>query len=894
MIIRNKKDKKSKKLINKRNIIKLAYILILFLLIIVSSSISFVSKLQQDLPSPDKLIDRGTNTTNTIYDKDGNILFNLYDGKNRQIVKIDNLADHTKWAILAAEDIDFYNHRGVDYIAMGRCLILTTQSKLTGGKYGITCGASTITQQLVRNTIMYDAYKDGAFERSNIIKTITRKTREVILAIEIERKYSKDDILQMYLNEIPFGGPNYGIQAASIAYFDKNANELNLSESAMLAGLLQAPSAYNPVFGNDSKNAFSRQSYVFAQLSKHSRKTGIEKEDIENAKLEEISFIDVQNRIVSPHFVIYAIEEAKKLTGIDFYNEPGYSIITSLDPKLQEIAEKEIDKKINEEYRDKYNVNNASMVAIDPKTFQIVSMIGSANYWDESELVAGKYNMTTAKRQPASTVKPYAYLGAIEAGYNLGIPLPDLEELSSVYGTVNADFTFDGIITARKALSRSRNITALYLTELIGVDNYLQTANRAGVMSMNERRELELSLVLGVGEISLLENVSGFSVFASEGVKKNVSSIEKILDNDGNIIYEHKDEVGEQAFSKESIYQLNWALCDLGGFGDRLRDQDPYNYYKIDSTNALCGKTGTTDGPRDLYSIMYHKNLVLGLWYGNNNNVNMPDAWSYNTALPTASSIMNSVKDIYKPELYEIPEGIAEAEICEETGLLYNKIGDKDGNKCKKEKIVYLKKNPIKSDNRRIVQICNSNGKIVENQPFLNPPANAFTYKLLIPKNLELKRYENLYLDELSRIYAKTVINTLPQKGECPEIFDSINSNNTNINTISAKEEIWSFSFDGTIRTREEDLVNITPQIHSKTYNRYIKLTIYKDDTIISTQNIDLPEMPNYQTYYSTYDLNLGQFVPLELGMHNIKFEYSDDSGINKLSYIIPLEIVLE
>ncbi|MCA9381819.1 transglycosylase domain-containing protein, partial [Candidatus Dojkabacteria bacterium] len=474
--------------------------LLLFILIFGSFSFFYIKSFDKDLPPPDRLSTRNSKLSTTIYDRNGKELYKFFKDENRELVKLDDLPEYTKLSFLAAEDAEFYNHKGLDYPGIARCFVLTVTNKLSAGHLGNFCGASTITQQLIRNTLMYDVFGNDAYERSSLFPSIRRKLMEMTLALKVDQTYSKDEILQMYLNEVYLGGQTYGIQAASKEYFNKDAKDLSLSESAFLAGILQGPTIYNPVSGTNPELGINRQQYVLGQIEKHFQNDNeLTFENIENAKEEELKFVFDPGEIYAPHFVFYVQDYLNKKfaeEGKDEnYFQSGLKITTSLDLDLQDKIQAEVTKSITD-YKEKYNVNNAAVVAIDPNTFEIIAMLGSANYNEESLEGAGKVNSALSYRQPASTVKPYTYLTAVRQGYGMNFPAPDIEALGKVYGTVNADFLYEGPMTARKALVRSRNIPALYTFELVGQDNFLDTTTKLGIESFNERKHLGELLTL--------------------------------------------------------------------------------------------------------------------------------------------------------------------------------------------------------------------------------------------------------------------------------------------------------------------------------------------------------------------------------------------------------------
>ena len=365
----------------------------------------YLKNLQSSLPSPDELVERTSDQSTQIYDRNGKLLYTVYGDQNREFVSIDKIQEHTKWALLAAEDIEFYQHKGVDYMGIAKAVI----QNFTAGS--VVRGASTITQQLVKTTILYDVLGDEAYKQ-----TYSRKIKEVLITMQVEQSFSKDEILQMYMNEIPLGGVNYGFEAAANAYFGKNVEDLDLAESALIAGLIQSPGIYSPLYGTNPDLAKVRQTYVLDQMLRHKNLTGVTEEEIQAAKDQELVYNTKRIDIKAPHFVFYVKSLLEKEFGVDRVERGGLKVTTSLDYSIQQIAEEEIIKGVAGAKR--YNVNNGSMVVIDPKTGELLAMVGSVDYWNTKDpRVDGNVNIALSYRQMGSSVKPFVYLTAITQGY---------------------------------------------------------------------------------------------------------------------------------------------------------------------------------------------------------------------------------------------------------------------------------------------------------------------------------------------------------------------------------------------------------------------------------------------------------------------------------------------
>ena len=594
----------------------------------------YLKHLEESLPSPNKLIDRESDQTTIITDRNGNELYKIYADQNRKFVTLEELPEHFKWAVLATEDIRFYEHGGFDLEAILKSAYVNI---ITGE---IVRGASTITQQLVRNTIMYDVFGEEAYE-----ETYTRKVKEILLTIQVEKTFTKDEILQMYINEIGFGGVNHGIQAASLAYFNKNAKDLNLAESAMLAGVIASPSNYSPIYSESFDLPTRRQHAILDSMLKNKELTEVTKKDIEDAKGENLKYAPLITEIEAPHFVFHVKRELEEMYGYELVAKGGLHVKTSLDLPTQEIAQEEITKGIPK-YGHRWNVHNGAMIVLDPNRNQILAMVGSINYWeDKDSKIDGNVNVTTSLRQMGSSVKPYTYLAAFQRGYSPNSIVPDKPITFGNYRLRNWDGKHFGDITVRQALIQSRNIPAVYVLRSIGVDSFINTAQKMGITTINPQDYHGLSITLGTAEMTLLEHTAAYSIFANNGTKKPITSILEIKNSKGDVIYEAGESEGTQVFDKKHIDYINYILCDLDKFGDQ-----PQNHlYLIDGERVLCGKTGTTDGPRDLVSVMYHRNLVVGIWAGNNNNIATPGAWSTTVPLPISHSFFERVADKYKP-----------------------------------------------------------------------------------------------------------------------------------------------------------------------------------------------------------------------------------------------------
>ncbi|MBN1618737.1 transglycosylase domain-containing protein [Candidatus Dojkabacteria bacterium] len=727
-----------------------------------------LANIKRSLPDPNALVDRTSDQSTRIYDRggpeNGKLLYTIYGDENREFVSVDKIPNYTKWALLAAEDVEFYDHKGIDIPGLAMAVYVN----VIKGEEGR--GSSTISQQLVRNTLLYDYMGDDAYERSYM-----RKLKEILITMQLEQTLSKDEILQMYMNEIPLGGTNYGYEAAAKSYFDKDVSELTLAESAMLAGLIQAPGAYSPLFGSEPEKAIERQNYVLDQMwdnrdyireesKKHGEELVITEDMIKQAKSEVLQYADVQIDIEAPHFVFYVKDQLIQEYGIDRVERGGLTVTTSLDYETQQIAEEEVRAGVDK-FRTAYNVNNGSMVAIDPKTGEVLAMVGSYDYWAAPDpRVDGNVNIATADRQMGSAVKTITYLTAFDKGYSPALLTPDIP-LDFGYQLKNWDGSYSGLILARQALVESRNIPAIYTLELVGGSNsFVDSAEKLGITTLTNRDQYGLSITLGAAEMKLAELTSVYGVYANEGIRHDIKPVIKVETSNGEDITprEWRDTEGTRVWDEREVYLLNWTICDLSNQG-RLMSQ----YYSAGS-QRLCGKTGTTDGPKDLTAFLYYPNLVVGVWTGNNNNEittgSWGQGWSTTVPLPIASSFMSRVVGKYGNAWYDNrPAGVVSGSVCKDTGLLATSTSN-----CAAVSSVFLQEHIPAVDNAHVKKpICKETGLIATNESEAKA-LGLIDYKTFLNIKLENARHQNSLNNWLSghKEYGST--STLPAEGVCP------------------------------------------------------------------------------------------------------------------------------
>ncbi|MFA6533881.1 MAG: transglycosylase domain-containing protein [Patescibacteria group bacterium] len=549
------------------------------------------------LPTPDKLLERKVEQTTTIYDRKGeNILYQLHGDTNRKIIQLTDLPAYVKWAAIAAEDHDFYNHSGFSIRGIAR-------SFFSNFFYGTKVGGSTITQQFVKNAILTTE------------KSYVRKLKELILAYRIEQKFTKDEILQMYFNEIPYGSVIYGVEAASEAYFGKPAKDLTLAQAAVLAAMTQRPTYFSP-YGSNVDQLLERQRYVLNQMVDLGYAT---EKDAAAAKAEKIEFVPRRDAMLAPHFVMYIRELLADQFGERYAEEAGLKVTTTIDINYQELAEKAVADHW-ENNRTRYNGNNAALVSLDTKTGQILALVGSADFNNED--IDGQVNVALRPRQPGSSFKPLAYVTAFNKGYTPETVLFDVETTFKTdtkdYAPKNYDTKEHGPVTMRQALAGSLNIPAVKTLYLAGVSNVLDLAEKLGYTTLHDRSRFGLSLVLGGGEVKLLEHTAGYAAFAREGVYHAPVAILKIEDADGKTLYEYKPEEnqGTEVLPAEPVRSLTSILSDNAArayiFGEK-------NYLTLPD-RPVAAKTGTTNDYHDAWTLGYTPSVATGVWVGNSDN----------------------------------------------------------------------------------------------------------------------------------------------------------------------------------------------------------------------------------------------------------------------------------
>ncbi|MEK7192066.1 MAG: PBP1A family penicillin-binding protein [Patescibacteria group bacterium] len=555
----------------------------------------------KDLPSPDILNSRQVFESTKIYDRTGEfLLYEIHGEEKRTIIPFEKIPDHVKQATIAIEDANFYKHSAFDIKSIIRAFLVN----LTRGR--ISQGGSTITQQLAKNAFLTPK------------RTITRKVKELVLAIRLENQFSKDEILNLYLNQIPYGANAYGIEAASQTYFQKHAENLNLAEAALLASLPKAPSYYSP-WSTHVQDLMDRKNLVLEKMVELNYIDEKTKKIAQNYKFE---FAPKFTSIKAPHFVIAVQDYLNKRYGEDFVRTAGLKVTTTVDWKLQELAEKAVadGAQRNEEL---YQGKNAALVAQDASTGQVLALVGSKNYFDAND---GNFNVATqGLRQPGSTIKPFAYLAAFQKGFTPETVVFDLEtEFDATeipensYKPQNFDEKFRGPVTLRKALAQSINIPSIKTLYLAGIDAVLRLTKDFGITTLTERSRYGLSLVLGGGEVKLIDLVNAYSVLAQEGIKHKQSLILKVIQDD-KILEEYEDDP-QKVIEPQYTRLINDILSDVESRAPLFSNSLGLTVFP---NQEVALKTGTTNDYRDAWAVGYTPTFVVGVWAGNNDNTPM-------------------------------------------------------------------------------------------------------------------------------------------------------------------------------------------------------------------------------------------------------------------------------
>lgn len=599
----------------------------------------------KDLPDPNKINAKLGGQTTKFWDrKREKILYEVYGDKNRSLIAFDQMPETVKQATIAVEDKDFYDHGAFSVYGIGRAF----SGVLTRTNRG---GGSTITQQYVKNALLTDQ------------RTLSRKIKELILAIQIEQRYSKDEILKLYLNEIPYGAQAYGIQTASKTYFNKDAKDLTLDESAILAAMPQAPSYYSP-YGPNTDALVARKNRILKLMAEQDYIT----EDQATAAQKTNTLAKIQPRqskfagVTAPHFVLYAQDLLSEKYGELKVTEGGLDVTTTIDLDKQKAAEEAVAANMATVRR--LGGSNAALSASDPKNGQILAMVGSYDFSDEN---FGAVNVATSKRQPGSSFKPFAYATMFSKNFGPGTTVYDVKtDFGGGYVPKNYTNRFYGVQSYRSALAGSLNIPAVKALYLAGIPETLKTARDMGISDLKgSSNDYGLSLVLGSGEVKLAEMVNAYESFANGGVHYEATPILKVVDPNGDVLEDNtKTKTPKKVLDPQVAYMISNVLSDNSARSYIFGSNNPL----VIPGKTVAAKTGTTTDYRDAWTMGYSTDLVAGVWAGNNDNSAMSQSASAVSA-PIWNSFMK--KALTGPnQQFARPAGIKEITVDATTGRL--------------------------------------------------------------------------------------------------------------------------------------------------------------------------------------------------------------------------------
>ena len=627
-----------------RQIRAAVFLCISIFLILMGIGIIWVANLK--IPDLSAFQSRKVAQSTKIYDRTGTILlYDIHETTKRTVVSFSDISQYIKDATVATEDNDFYNHIGIKPLSILRAGI----ADIFTAQY--SQGGSTITQQVIKNSLL------------TTDKTIARKIKEWVLAIKLERVMTKDEILSTYLNETSYGGNIYGVEEASKAFFGANAKDVSLAQAAYIAALPQAPSYYSP-YGPNRKALDARHNLVLKRMLDNKL---ITQSQYTQALAEKVAFLPKNtSNIRAPHFSLYVRNYLEQKYGTDAVLNGGLKIITSLDYSMQQKMEQTV-ASYGPQIAAQYQASNTAMVAMNPQTGEILAMVGSRDYYDNS--INGNFNIATAYRQPGSTFKPFVYATAFEKGYTPdtilfdvktqfstsctveGKPIDPTVSTSTCYSPDEYDHVFEGPITIRQALAQSRNIPAVKALYLAGIGDSLKTAQDMGIPSLSDPNRYGLTLVLGGGEVSLLDMTSAYGVFANDGIRTPYRSILEVDDSNGNVL-EQSSASPIQVIPAQVARQINDILSDPSK-GVRM---DSITQVTSPLKRPVAIKTGTTNDYRDVWVIGYTPNLVVGAWAGKNDNTPMAQKVAGLIITPVWGAFMSQVLPGTPVENFKAPD----------------------------------------------------------------------------------------------------------------------------------------------------------------------------------------------------------------------------------------------
>jgi 1A family penicillin-binding protein len=621
---------------------KIAVIAVPILAFLILTPVITYAYYANDISDQERLMNRN-NTGVALLDKNNEIFYSIGRAKPHELTPLDQISDTTKEALLASEDKDFYKHSGFSVLSILKAMYSNVAARDATGY-----GGSTLTQQLAKNTLL------------TANQTFLRKYQELAISVAIEQQYSKDEILDMYLNSVYFGENAFGIKDAAKTYFGKAPKDLTLAESSMLVGVLPAPSAYSPISGS-MEYAKERQNTVLTRMVTNKF---ISEDEKQAAIAEQLAYSDEAGTVntIAPHFAEMVIKELNKKYGEERVARSGYQVRTTLDPTMQKQLSESVDSNIR--FIERNGGSNAGAVAIDPTTGEVRALVGSAD-WTNDEW--GKVNMVTTPRQPGSSFKPIYYAEALAQGViTPATVLADVPTDFNGYKPLNASKTFSGDISVRNALSRSLNIPSVKVMQQLGVNDAVVAAKRMGI-ALDDKTDYGLSLALGSSEASLLQMTNAYAAFANQGKQFEPTTIVRIDDKFDKTIFTTKS-TSKEVQTPQGSYLISSILSDANArasiFGSSLT---------VPGRTAAV-KTGTTDNSRDAWTIGYTPQLAIGVWVGNNNNAVMQNGGS-GMAGPIWVRAMQRILAGTPNAAFPIPSGIVQRSICYSNGGLANTAG---------------------------------------------------------------------------------------------------------------------------------------------------------------------------------------------------------------------------
>ena len=628
-------------------------IILAILIVIAAALVLFYYIILKDLPSPTKLSNSTGSYSTQIYDRNGKLLYTFYGARNQTYVPLSKIPKDMQDATIAIEDRSFYTHGAIDFRGIARALYsIIFHKELQGG--------STLTQQLVKNALLTPQ------------QTIQRKIKEVILAFATELMYTKNQILEMYLNQVPYGGTTYGVEAAAQTYFGKDISKLSLAQMAFIAALPEAPSELSP-YGSHPELGIARQQEVLQDMNQQGY---ITKQQLTQASKEKLTFVKITNPIKAPHFVFYIRDLLVQKYGENAVEEGGFKVITSLDLNVQNMAQQAVSNEVAAVAM--YHVGNGAALVTDPATGEILAMVGSKNYYDPN---GGNVNETIALLQPGSSIKPINYSLGLLNGYGASTPFIDEpicfpDPPNKPYCPHNYDMRWHGVVQMRYALANSINIPAVEMLDLNGLVPFINLAKKMGITTFTNPSDYGLSLTLGGGDVRMTDMAEAYGVLANQGYKIDLHPILKITDRQGNIIEQYNPPAspifGQQILPSSVTFIISDILAD-----NQAREMEfgPDSALKIPG-QYVSVKTGTTNDYDDNWTIGYTPSYLVATWVGNNDHSPMSGVVTGITgAAPICNDIMVNLLKNKQPQIPQKPPDVFGEYVCTTTGLIAAKSG---------------------------------------------------------------------------------------------------------------------------------------------------------------------------------------------------------------------------